>query len=73
VIMQDNLSLIASLIDGSRRCFRIIRQNLFWAFSYNLVALPLAGAGYLHPIMSALLMASSSLIVVGNALRLRRF
>ena len=73
VIMQDNLSLIASLVDGSRRCFRIIRQNLLWAFSYNLVALPLAVAGYLHPIMSALLMASSSLIVVGNALRLRRF
>ena len=73
VIMQDNLKLVWTLIDGSRRSFSIIRQNLFWAFSYNLVALPLAVAGYLHPIMSALLMAVSSLVVVGNALRLRKF
>ena len=73
VILQDNLNLIALLIDGSRRCFGVIRQNLFWAFSYNLIALPLAVAGYLHPIISALLMASSSLVVVGNALRLRKF
>ncbi len=73
VIIQDDLSLIAMLIEGSRRCFTIIRQNLFWAFSYNFVALPLAIGGYLHPIMSALLMAMSSLVVVGNALRLRKF
>ncbi|WP_287372546.1 heavy metal translocating P-type ATPase [Prosthecochloris sp.] len=73
VIIKDNLNLIASLIDGSRRCFAIIRQNLFWAFSYNLIALPLAIGGYLHPIMSAFLMASSSLVVVANALRLRKF
>ena len=73
VIMRDNLNLIAALINGSRRCFTIIRQNLFWAFSYNFVALPLAVGGFLHPIVSALLMATSSLVVVGNALRLRRF
>ncbi|NEX13983.1 MAG: copper-translocating P-type ATPase [Prosthecochloris sp.] len=73
VIMQDNLHRIALLVKGSRRCFTIIRQNLFWAFSYNLIALPLAVGGFLHPIVSAFLMASSSLVVVGNALRLRRF
>lgn len=73
MIMQDNLKLVATLIEGSRRCFSIIRQNLFWAFSYNIVALPLAMAGFLHPIVSAALMASSSLVVVGNALRLRKF
>ena len=73
VIMRDNLNLIAALINGSRRCFTIIRQNLFWAFSYNFVAMPLAVGGFLHPIVSALLMATSSLVVVGNALRLRRF
>ena len=73
VIIQDSLNLISILIEGSRRCFSIIRQNLFWAFSYNLVALPLAIGGFLHPIFSALLMASSSLVVVGNALRLRKF
>jgi len=73
VIMQDNLHRIALLVKGSKRCFTIIRQNLFWAFSYNLIALPLAVGGFLHPILSALLMACSSLVVVGNALRLRRF
>nr|MBC8524072.1 cation-translocating P-type ATPase [Chlorobium phaeobacteroides] len=73
VIMQDNLHRIALLVKGSRRCFAIIRQNLFWAFSYNLIALPLAVGGFLHPILSALLMACSSLVVVGNALRLRKF
>ena len=73
VVMQDNLGLITALIDGSRRCFTVIRQNLFWAFSYNLVAIPLAIAGFLHPIMSAFLMACSSLVVVGNAMRLRKF
>ncbi len=73
VIMQDNLKLVATLIEGSRRSFSIIRQNLFWAFSYNFIALPLAVGGFLHPIMSALFMACSSLVVVGNALRLRKF
>ncbi len=73
VIMRDDLALIPELIRGSRRCFSVIRQNLFWAFSYNIVALPLAVAGFLHPIVSALLMACSSLVVVGNALRLRKF
>jgi len=73
VIMQDNLHRIALLVKGSRRCFTVIRQNLFWAFSYNLLALPLAVGGFLHPIVSALLMACSSLVVVGNALRLRKF
>lgn len=73
VIMRDDLALVADLVRGSRRCFSVIRQNLFWAFSYNVVALPLAVAGFLHPIVSALLMACSSLVVVGNALRLRKF
>jgi len=73
VIMRDDLALVADLVRGSKRCFSVIRQNLFWAFSYNVVALPLAVAGFLHPIVSALLMACSSLVVVGNALRLRKF
>jgi len=54
-----------------QQCFSIIRQNLVWAFSYNLIALPLAVSGVLHPIISALLMVTSSLVVVSNSLRLK--
>ncbi|MDO8739658.1 hypothetical protein, partial [Candidatus Deferrimicrobium sp.] len=56
----------------SRATMRVIRQNLFWAFSYNLVAIPLAVAGKLHPIVAAAFMVGSSLLVVGNSLRLRK-
>ena len=71
-ILKNDLTLLETLIDSSRKCFSVIRQNLFWAFSYNLIALPLAMAGLLHPIMSSFFMAASSLIVVGNSLRLRK-
>ncbi len=71
-ILNDDLTLINTLIKSSSRCFSIIRQNLVWAFSYNLIALPLAMSGVLHPIVSALLMATSSLVVVSNSLRLRK-
>jgi P-type Cu2+ transporter len=70
-ILNDDLTLINTLMESSSRCFSIIRQNLVWAFSYNLIALPLAVSGLLHPIISALLMATSSLVVVGNSLRLK--
>ncbi len=70
-ILKNDLTLIDTLIDSSRKCFSIIRQNLVWAFSYNLIALPLAVSGLLHPIMSSFFMAASSLIVVGNSMRLR--
>ena len=72
VILNDDLRLINTLMESSSKCFSIIRQNLVWAFSYNLMALPLAMAGALHPIVSALLMATSSLVVVSNSLRLRK-
>ena len=70
-ILNDDLELINTLITSSSQCFNIIRQNLVWAFSYNLIALPLAVSGVLHPIISALLMVSSSLVVVSNSLRLK--
>ncbi|NTU96466.1 MAG: heavy metal translocating P-type ATPase [Chlorobiaceae bacterium] len=70
-ILKNDLTLVNTLIDGSRKCFSVIRQNLVWAFSYNLIALPIAMSGLLHPIMSALFMAASSLFVVSNSLRLR--
>ena len=72
VLMNDNLLLVPRFLAISRNTMRIIRQNLFWAFSYNAVAIPLAVAGKLHPIVSAGLMAISSLVVVGNSLRLRK-
>ncbi|NTW69432.1 MAG: cation-translocating P-type ATPase, partial [Chlorobiaceae bacterium] len=71
-ILKDDLRLISTLIDSSSKCFSVIRQNLFWAFAYNLIALPLAVTGVLHPIISALLMATSSLVVVSNSLRLKK-
>ena len=71
-ILKDDLQLINTLIESSSRTFTIIRENLVWAFSYNLVALPLAVSGLLHPIVSALLMAASSLVVVSNSMRLKK-
>jgi Cu2+-exporting ATPase len=72
VLMNDDLSLVHRFLMISRKTMRVIRQNLFWAFSYNAIAIPLAVSGRLHPIASAALMAASSLVVVGNSLRLRK-
>ena len=62
---------LADAIQTSRRTLAIIRQNLAWALVYNLVALPLAAAGWIAPWMAAIGMSTSSLVVVVNALRLR--
>ena len=70
-LMTEDLLRIPAFLALSRATMRVIRQNLFWAFSYNLVAIPLAVAGRLHPIAAAAFMAGSSLLVVGNSLRLR--
>jgi|Deesub1362A_J573_1020465.scaffolds.fasta_scaffold00854_15 Cu2+-exporting ATPase len=71
VLMRNELSLIPVLLGVSKRTYRIIRQNLFWAFIYNGIAIPLAVSGTLHPIVSAISMTLSSLSVVGNSMRLR--
>ena len=71
VLTAGDLLLVRRFLSLSRRTMRVIRQNLWWAFSYNAVAIPLAAAGRITPVVSAALMAASSLIVAGNALRLR--
>ncbi|BDG01905.1 heavy metal translocating P-type ATPase [Anaeromyxobacter oryzae] len=72
VLVRDDLRLLPELVSISRRAYAVIRQNVFWAFFYNLVAIPLAMAGVLHPIVAAAAMAASSVFVVGNSVRLRR-
>ncbi len=72
-LIRDDLSLIPQAILLSRKMMRIIRQNLFWAFCYNVVAIPAASLGLLSPAIAAAAMAMSSVSVVTNSLRLRRF
>ncbi len=72
VLMQSDLTLIPWFIRHSRRTRKIIYENLGWAFAYNLIAVPLAAFGVISPIIAAATMATSSLLVVGNSLRLRR-
>ena len=59
-------------LELSKATLSTIRQNLFWAFSYNIVAIPMAGLGYLNPMIGAVSMAFSDLMVIGNSLRLSR-
>lgn len=71
-LVSGNLSTVVSAVRLSRATFRKIRQNLFWAFIYNTVAIPLAILGLLHPVIAEIAMATSSITVVGNANLLRR-
>jgi P-type Cu+ transporter len=68
----DPLSIVVA-VELARATMAVIRANLVWASGYNLVAIPLAALGYLNPLFAGVAMSASSLIVVGNSLRLRRF
>ncbi|MDF1614403.1 heavy metal translocating P-type ATPase [Desulfurivibrio dismutans] len=72
VLTRNRLAELAGALALARRTMRIIRENLFWAFSYNMVTLPLAVAGLLAPVYAAAAMAASSVLVVANSLRLAK-
>jgi len=72
-LMRPDPRLVADALDISRRTYAKIRQNLFWAFVYNVVGIPLAALGILSPVLAGAAMALSSVSVVGNALLLKRW
>ena len=72
-LVRGTLTAAVDAIELSRRTLRIIHGNLFWAFAYNVAAIPLAALGFLNPMLAGAAMAFSSLFVVLNSLRLRRF
>ncbi|HEX7860190.1 MAG TPA: cation-translocating P-type ATPase [Verrucomicrobiae bacterium] len=71
VLLKADLDAIPEALGLARATLRTIKQNLFWAFFYNALGVPLAALGFLSPIFSAVAMGASDLIVIGNALRLR--
>jgi Cu+-exporting ATPase len=71
ILIKNDFRTLTDAHIISRQTYRTIRQNLFWAFFYNIVAIPLAAAGFLSPMLGALSMAFSDVVVIGNSIRLR--
>ncbi len=70
--MNGDLDGVVKAIKLSKQTIQIIKQNLFWAFIYNVIGIPLAGLGLLNPIFAALAMSLSSVSVISNSLRLKK-
>jgi Cu+-exporting ATPase len=73
ILLRPDLTVVPDSIALARTARRTIRRNLAWAFGYNVAAVPLAAAGFLNPLIAAAAMTMSSVLVVANSLRLRRF
>ena len=73
IVLRDDLGAVPEAIGLARATLATIRGNLAWAFGYNIAAIPLAAAGFLNPLIAAAAMAASSVFVVANSVRLRRF
>src|SRR5581483_5420134 len=73
ILLRDDLGAVPEAIKLARATLATIRRNLTWAFGYNIAAIPLAAAGFLNPLIAGAAMTASSVFVVGNSVRLRRF
>jgi len=72
VLLRNDLSILVSTQKIAKKTMRIMKENLFWSFLYNIIAIPLAVTGYIHPVMSAVFMSVSSLVVIINSTRIKR-
>jgi len=73
ILLKSEIQAVSEALGLARATLRTIKQNLFWAFFYNAIGVPLAALGFMSPILCAAAMGISDLIVIGNALRLRRW
>jgi len=72
ILIKDDIRDVVVALETARATMRKVRQNLFWAFIYNVIGIPVAALGLLNPIVAAAAMAFSSVSVVSNSIRLKR-